>query len=281
MGFLPRPSPRLLRAVGLLRALGTNDGRSAIDAFCAGGAAALVGLLDAMAQRVQFSNDAHPADYSADLDDCMVRLARANPDVFVAELEQRPELLQHGAVLAAAGRVPGEQTTGWLLEALADSNGMRRWHALRMLLARCEPRVRPSLRGLLRDRDSSVRFAATDGLRRWGGLADIDELWRYHARATLGGAERALDAIESICGRADAPLPTQHPGARLIDVELPPDAAIAPNVDGFVVRVGAVLATTAAGEIRAPRDGQVVAVDGDASGRPHRLVLRADDPAAG
>jgi hypothetical protein len=55
----------------------------------------------------------------------------------------------------------------------------------------------------------------------------------------------------------------------------PSDAAIAPNIDGLVVRTGAVLATRGAGEIRAPRDGQVIAVDADASGRPHRLVLRA------
>jgi hypothetical protein len=275
MGLLPRRSR--LDVAALFRALGTGP-RAVIDAYAAGDAAALVALLDALTGPWPgpVASDAHWGDVEADLAGCLAQLARAHPEAFIAAVERRPALLARSEVLTAAAAVPGDRAADWLLEALGDSHGIRRWQALRSLLARGEPRVIPRLRTLLRDRDSSVRFAAADGLRRFGVAADLDELWRYHRRAPRGGAERALDAIESICARADLPLPPPHPGARLVTIELPADTALAPCVDGFAVRAGALLATSDTTELRAPCDGQVIAIDHEPTTPSRRLVLRRE-----
>jgi len=274
MGLLPRRARSRAAAVELLRALGGRGSAAAIEAFCARGPAAVTDLLQALADRVRFENDSHPADYYADFDDCLARLARAHPDRFVDTVARRPDLLQWSGVLGAIGEIAGERTADWLHGALEASSGLDRWRALRLLLACHDLPVRAKLAGLLRDRDSSVRFEAADGLRRWGEPAAIEPLLRYRERAPIGGAERALDAVESICRRAGIPVPPQHPGARLTEVELPPGAAVDPNLEALVVPAGHPLADAGGETIQAPVAAQVVAIDRDPNGPPRRIVLR-------
>lgn len=271
----------MITAADVLRLAGTREGDAAVEAFARRGAAALRELFDAFRAPKGIRSEAHPADFDAALTELVGRLACRHARTFIAEVTRTPALLEWSAVLAAAGRVRSRATDRWVFDALAHASQFHRVQALHILLARGEPLVRPRLRGLLRDRSDSVRFAAADGLRRWGVVDDIPELLRYAARAPIGGAERALDAIESISRRAGAPLPAAHPGERLVELEVAPAASVREVLrTARVVRAGELLAVVGEAELRAPADGLVVAFDRDPDGRLARIVLRTEPPGA-
>jgi len=274
MGLLPRRARIPADTIALLEALGTARAGAAIDRAMASGSDALEALLQALARSARFETEAHPADYSADLDDCLSRLARAHPDVFVAGVQRWPAVLERDAVWVAAAGVRRPEADGWLFGAL-DRRGGGRARALSLLLRRGDARVAPRLAAMLADRSTSVQLDAADGLRRWGTVIDLGALERCRERALPGVAERALDAIESICRRAGAPLPPGHPGPRLTEIALPAGSVVEPNLRSLQVPAGFTLATAAGRAIRAPRDGVVVGIDIDADGHAERIVLRS------
>lgn len=283
-GIARRPRPGIVEARDVLDALGCSGARPLVEALCARGEAALVDLLEAMASPDPDRDrsprtDFHPADWDADMTDLIVRLTRAHPQAFVDTVGRLPALLELSAVLAGAGQVASAEADAWLLEALTSSSGFRRRQALDLLLKRGNEQVRPRLRKLLRDRDPSVRSTACDGLRRFGGPDDLEEILRYGARAGLGGLESAFDAVESICRRAGIPLPPEHPGARLVELDLGQGASLARGlIRAMRVRAGDLLATAGDREVRAPHAGDVAAIDPGPDGRPRRIVLRAVEP---
>jgi hypothetical protein len=271
------PRATKITAAEVIRLAGTKAGRDAADAFVARGAGALHELFEALLHPAKVPlGDTHPADFEADFSDLLVRLARAHPTLFVSEITRSPELLEHASVLGAAGAVRSEATDRWVLTALAHKSQFHRWRALRILLDRSDPQIVPRLRKLLRDRSDMVRFVAADGLRRWGVVDDIEELMRYGARAGRGGAERAFDAIESICKRAGVPLPSAHPGERLIEIDVPAGCVDEVLEMARVVSANELLATVDGKELRAPCAGLVVALDREPDGRLVRFVLRKD-----
>lgn len=274
MGLLPRRAPVPRETIALLEALGKAGAAAAVDRALAGGPSALVALLEALARGAKFDNDAHPADFFADLDDCVAQMARAHPDAFVTAVDRWPELVQRDAVLVAAAHIRRPETDRWLFDAL-ERRGGRRARALSLLMWRGDERVAPRLAAMLSDRSGSVQLDATAGLRRWGTPADLEALERCRQRALPGVAERAVDAIESICRRAGMPLPPGHPGPRLTEISVPPDAVVDPNLDCLRVPAGFVLATAGGRAIRAPGDGVVAALDRDHDGRIVGIVLRA------
>ncbi len=273
MGSLPRRAPVPAETLVLLEALGTAGATAAVDRAVAGGPAALAALLDALARGTRFDNDSHPADFFAGLADCVRQLARAQPDAFIAAVERRPALLELDAVLGAAAVIHRPEADRWLFDAIARRGG-RRATALSLLVRRGDARVAPQLAAMLSDRSTSVQFDAIDGLRRWGTTDDVGALERCRDKAPIGIAEYAVDAIESICFRAGAPLPPGHPGPRLTEVELPRGAVIEANLCWLQVPVGFVLATAAGRAVRAPRAGLVVGIDADGDGHVRRIVLR-------
>lgn len=264
--------------VDVLNVAGTVEARASLDAFAARGAPALRELLEALRDPPEgVRRDAHYADRDADITDLVGRLASAHPATFIAHVTEAKELLEHSSVLAAAGRVRSEATDAWIFEALSHSNQSHRWRALSILLERDDDRVAPRLRKLLRDRSSSVRFAAADGLRRWGGLEDIPELLRYQERAPPGGAARALDAIESISKRAGAPLPPCHPGERLVELDVKTAGEVREVLETKRrVCEGELLVVVDGAELCAPAAGDVIALDRGADGRLRRIVLRVE-----
>jgi len=253
-------------ATTLLHALGRPGARAVIDAFCGRGGAALRELLAALSSPPPLPADAEPVNGRAvveEEEECLCRLAMAHPRIFVWELRDHPELLDRLNVLAAVGRVPGKATTDWLLEALDQRRGTLRWLALSALLRRNERRVIPRLGALLKDRDGLVAHEAVEGLRRWGTAADVPALLAELAGFPIGTREFALDAIESICERAGAALPAEHPGPRLERVK----AAVGTELVDLEVDVasqvtaGMVLARWDDGQLAAPCDGVVSAID--------------------
>ena len=99
MGLLPRRARTPAETIALLEALGTAGAREAMDRAADGGPAALDALLQALVRRVPFDNDAHRADFFADLDECLSRLARGHPDRFIAGVQRWPALLERDAVV--------------------------------------------------------------------------------------------------------------------------------------------------------------------------------------
>ncbi|RLB62031.1 MAG: hypothetical protein DRI90_10025, partial [Deltaproteobacteria bacterium] len=163
----------------LLHALGRSGSRSVIDAFCARGGQALRELLAALLDPPPRLEGADPVNGRAvyeEEEECLSRLAVAHPAVFVEVVQEQPGLLDLFAVLSAAGRVPGAETTEWLLRNLRHRRGTHRWLALSALLERNERRVAPKLRALLKDRDGRVAFKAIEGLCRWGSPDDVPAL---------------------------------------------------------------------------------------------------------
>jgi hypothetical protein len=277
-----RPSSARWRTLAgeVVASAGAAGHRELRDRLIAGGPAAAVGLLEELADPSPGrprDGGGHPSDIMADLEETVTAVARAHPAAFVATVARIPALLDRFDVLCGLGRVPGPESSEWLLEALGASSGFHRRIALHALVDRGEPRAIAQLRRRLRDRDSGVRGVAADGLRRWGGPEDIDELIRYGERAGYGGLECARDAVESICERAGGPLPQGHPGKRLVSVEVGAGAG-AELVHGVMVALGVRrgdrLASGGGGEVIAPCDGSIAAIDRDGDGRLLRIVLR-------
>jgi hypothetical protein len=277
-----RPTRWRALARELVAAAGASHHRELRDRLVAGGPAAAVAFLEELADPSpgrDRDGGGHPSDIMADLEETAAALAATHPGAFVATVSRIPALLDHFDVLCGLARIPGPESSDWLLAALGASSGFHRRIALGALVDRHEPRAIAQLRRRLRDRDSGVRWVAADGLRRWGGPEDIAELTRYGERAGFGGLELSRDAIESICVRAGKPLPDGHPGERLVTVEVAGGTG-AELVHGVMValavRRGDRLASGGGGEVIAPCDGNIAAIDRDGDGRLVRIVLRRE-----
>jgi hypothetical protein len=207
----PGPSARVL-----LRSLGGPRATATIDAYCRRGPAAIARLFAALLAPPELPADRNGRAVFEDEESCLVGLARAHPQVFLAALDKYPALAERLTMLGPIAEIPGPASEQLLLAALAHRSGAQRWRALHGLLARdSELLTSRRLIPLLRDRDSTVAFTALDGLRRRGRVDAVPALLRYIETAAIGGVEFARDAIEAICAREGQPLPKEHPGARL------------------------------------------------------------------
>jgi hypothetical protein len=201
----------------LLTSLGRPEAAATIAAYCARGPERVAELFAAIlaGDRLGMTRDRSPRAVENDEHECLMRLAAAHPQEFVAQVRAHPAMIDRLGVLGTLASVPGADAAELLLAALRHSKGTLRWHALDGLLRRGHAAVAPRLARLLRDRDGAVRETAVQCLRRWGTTSDVEPLVAHLSQPRNYDRNATLDAIEAICTREGRPLPAQHPGPRL------------------------------------------------------------------
>jgi hypothetical protein len=234
---------------------------------------------------------AHPRDIAEDVWHAFVVAARRWPDRFLEHVLSDPALHEDIEILDALGEVDRPAARALLLAAASQrraGHAFGRQYAIRSLIRLADPQVPDLLVRLVKDRDSSVGFAAVTAAIEHGDARSLPALQHISeaAKTALGTREFALDAIEAIAVREG--LTSLIPPAdqrRLVELRRPSTRTAAITMLEVLVHHVGVRVT--AGEemgrlkvgrrihrIKAPCDGVVVTI-GAAPGRePLPIMFR-------
>jgi hypothetical protein len=234
---------------------------------------------------------AHPIDIAEDAWHAFVHAARRWPDRFLEHVLSDPALHDDIEILDALGEVDRPVARALLVAAVNQrraGHAFGREYAIRSLIRLADPQVPDLLVRLVKDRDSSVSFAAVAAAIEHGDARSLPALQHISAAAKthLGTREFALDAIEAIAVRDG--LTNLIPPAdqrRLVELRRPATRTAAITVlEVFVHHVGA---RVTAGEklgrlqvgrrihrVKAPSDGVVVSIGVTPGHEPLPIMFR-------
>jgi biotin carboxyl carrier protein len=234
---------------------------------------------------------AHPRDVAEDVWHAFVHAARRWPDRFLEHVLSNPALHDDIEILDALGEVDRPAARALLVAAVNQrraGHGFGRQYAIRSLIRLADPQVPDLLVRLVKDRDSSVSFAAVTAAIEQGDARSLPALQHISeaAKAAPGTRQFALDAIEAIAVREG--LTNLIPPAeqrRLVELRRPTTRTAAITVlEVFVLYVGA---RVTAGEamarlqvgrrihrVKAPCDGVVASIGVSPGREPPPIMFR-------
>jgi phosphatidylserine decarboxylase len=223
------------------------------------------------------ASTAHPRDVAEDVWHEFVHAARRWPDRFVEHVLSNPALHDDIEILDALGEIDRPAARALLVAAVnrrRAGHAFGRKYAIRSLIRLADPQVPDLLVRLVKDRDSSVSFAAVTAAIEHGDARSLPALQHISeaAKTPLGTRQFARDAIEAIAVREG--LTNLIPPAdqrRLVELRRPVTRTAAITVLGvFVAYVGARVITGEAmarlqvgrriHRVKAPCDGVVVSI---------------------
>jgi hypothetical protein len=234
---------------------------------------------------------AHPRDVAEDIWRAVVVSARRWPDRFLDHVLADPALHDDIEILDALGGVDRPEARALLAAAVNErraGHAFGRKYGLRSLIRLADPRVPDLLVRLVKDRDSSVRFAAVEAAIEYGDARVVPALRQIAeaGKTPAGTREFAADAIEAIAIREGLssliPPPDQR---RLVEVRRPATRTatitvvdVAVPYSGFCVTRGQELARLQIGRrirrVTAPCGGVVVSVSVSPDRQPPLIMFR-------
>jgi hypothetical protein len=237
------------------------------------------------------ARSAHPRDVAEDVWRAFVVAARRWPDRFLEHVLSDPALHGDIEILDALGEVDRPAARELLVAAVNQrraGHAFGRQYALGSLIRLADPQVPDLLVRLVKDRDSSVRFAAVTAAIEHGDARSLPALQHISeaAKTSLGTRQFALDAIEAIAVREG--LTNLIPPAdqrRLVELRRPVTRTAAVTVlEVFVLYVGA---RVTAGEamarlqvgrrihrVKAPCEGVVASIGVSPGREPPPIMFR-------
>ncbi len=152
------------------------------------------------------AKNAYPRDVAEDLWHAVVVSARRWPDRFLNHVLADSALHDDIEILDALGEVDRPAARALLVAAVNErraGHAFGRQYGLRSLIRLADPRVPDLLVRLVKDRDSSVRFAAVEAAIEYGDARVVPALQQIAeaGKAPTGTREYAADAIEAIAVR--------------------------------------------------------------------------------
>ncbi len=234
---------------------------------------------------------AHPRDIAEDVWRAFVVAARRWPDRFLEQVLSNPARHDDIEILDALGEVDRPAARALLVAAVNQrraGHAFGREYAIRSLIRLADPQVPDLLVRLVKDRDSSVRFAAVEAAIEHGDVRSLPALQHISAlpRTPLGTREYALDAVEAIAVREGLTnLIPPSDQRRLVELRRPATRTAAITVlEVLVHRVGArvtageVMARLQVGRgihrVKAPCDGVVVSIGVSPGREPLPIMFR-------
>ncbi|WP_446215741.1 HEAT repeat domain-containing protein [Micromonospora sp. IBHARD004] len=234
---------------------------------------------------------AHPRDIAEDVWHAFVVAARRWPDRFLEHVLSNPALHDDIEILDALGEVDRPAARALLVAAVNQrrtGHAFGRRYAIGSLIRLADPQVPDLLVRLVKDRDSSVRFAAVTAAIEHGDARSLPALQHISeaVKTALGTREFALDAIEAIAVREGLTnLIPPSDQRRLVELRRPATRTAAITVqEVFVPSVG--VHVTAGEEVtrlqvrrrihhvKAPCDGVVVSIGVSPSREPPPIMFR-------
>ncbi|WP_203907765.1 hypothetical protein [Rhizocola hellebori] len=234
---------------------------------------------------------AHPRDIAEDLWHAFVHAARRWPDRFLEHVLSDPALHEDIEILDALGEVDRPAARALLVAAVNQrraGHAFGRRYAIGSLIRLSDPQVPGLLARLVKDRDSSVRFAAVTAAIEHGDARCMPALQHVSeaAKTPWGTRQFALDAIEAIASReglADLIPPSGQ--RRLVELRPPATRTAAVTVlEVFIHHIGARVTTGEAmarlqvgrriHHTKAPCDGVVASIGVSPGWEPPPIMFR-------